>query len=136
MAQEINRLKKDAGIEHAAFRIRFDSNGSSSGLLAYTVEKATSCSDPAPQVQRTGSLFHGEHAGEYAVLGPAQGAEAGIPGLVLSFCYDFLSGSDAVLKGENVVGFGILPVKDLAEHRQDRMTILLLSGPLAETSFD
>lgn len=132
LALEINRLKRDAGIEHAAYRLRFVEGGA----LEYRIEKATSCSDPQPVVSRTGRLFEGTAFSSYLLMSSAMGTEAGIPGLIQDFCYDYLSGSDTVLKGETIAGFGIAPVKDLAEKRLDRISILLVSGPSAMPVFD
>lgn len=132
LAEEINRIKRDAGVDHAAYRLRFAANGS----LAYTIEKSGSCSDPNTTVVREGRLYYGQGFSDYALMTPAMGAEAGIPGLIQDVCYDYLAGSDTVLRGESMVGFGIIPVKDLAEKRQDRLSILLVNGISAETTFD
>lgn len=131
LSQEINRIKREASLEHAAFRIRFEH-----GTLSYVVEKSESCAQPHGQAVRSGGLVGVSKLADYALLSPSQGSTLGIPGLVDSFCYDYLSGSDAVVRGERVVGFGVIPVKDLAEQRLERSSILLLTGPSAEVSFD
>lgn len=127
LAQEVNRIKRDAGVEHAAFRIRFDGDGS----LRYSVEKAFGCQDPGVSVVRTGSLVAESRLSDYRLM-------RGGSGLVDSFCYDYLAGSEAVLRGESVVGFGVMPAKDLTapEGRVDRASVILLSGPSAEISFE
>jgi hypothetical protein len=132
LAQEINRLKKEAGIDHAAYRIRFKGDGS----LAYQIEKANSCSDPHTTVVRSGSLVPEEKLAGFTLLNHAHGQGASLPGLVEDLCYDYLSGSDTVLRGDAVAGFGIVPAKDLAEQRMDRLAILLVNGPSAEISFE
>jgi hypothetical protein len=132
LAQEVNRLKRDASIDHVAYRLRF----SDPAHLSYVIERSSSCSDPVHTVVRTGSLMAGRWAHGYAVMTRSIGQGLGVPGLVESFCYDYLAGSDAVLAGSPTVGFGISPVKDLAEARMDRVAILLLSGPSAEISFE
>ncbi|MGZ3698094.1 MAG: hypothetical protein ACXWPM_04620 [Bdellovibrionota bacterium] len=128
-AQEVSALKRQASMERAAFRIRVLPGSA----LALMVEKGRSCADsqfaPVRQIRL-------ESSGEFGVLTPNQGAALGIPGLVSSFCYDSLSGSDAVLHGEALVGFGLIPVNDLTARRMDRISILLLKGPSAEISFD
>lgn len=132
LAEEINRIKRDAGLDHAAYRLRFAPDGK----LEYQVEKSRSCSDTTSTVVRSGSLFRGDKLSRYALVTPGLGAAVGIPGLIQDFCYDYLSGGDTVLKGDVVAGFGIIPVKDLAENRQDRLSILLLNGPSAVPMFD
>lgn len=132
LAEEINRLKRDAGLDHAAYRLRFAGDGK----LEYTIEKAKSCSDPGAAVVRSGSLYGAQGLSKYVLVMPEAGSSVGIPGLLRDFCYDYLSGSDTVLKGDAVAGFGIIPVKDLAENRQDRLSILLLDGPSAVPMFD
>jgi hypothetical protein len=132
LAEEINRLKRDAGIEHVAYRMRF----AEGGYLEYRIEKAASCSDPKPILARTGRLFEGAAYSKYQLMTTALGVESGIPGLIQDFCYDYLSGSDTILKGEAVAGFGIAPAKDLAEKRLDRISILLINGPSAMPVFD
>jgi hypothetical protein len=133
LGEEINRIKRAAGVEHVAYRLRFVDGGK----LEYRIERAPSCTDPHPQVVRTGRLFKGEEAlAKFALMSPAAGLESGIPGLITEICYDYLSGSDTVLKDESVAGFGIAPVKDLAQHRQEHLSILLLNGPSASVVFD
>lgn len=135
LAEEVNRLKREAGLDHAAYRIRFAADGSPT----YRVERSASCSDPASTVVRSGALFEGEKATRYLLLNPAQAEALGVPGLIQDLCYDFLAGSDVVLRadaGSGFSGFGIIPAKDLAEMRQDRMSVLLVSGLSADPSFD
>jgi hypothetical protein len=132
LAEEINRIKRDAGIEQAAYRLRFAGDGKPE----YHVEKSRSCSDAQSSVVRSGKLFEGDAFSQYVLMTPAMGAEAGIPGLIQDFCYDYLAGSDTILRGEGVAGFAIMPVKDLAEKRQDRLSILLVNGPSAMPAFD
>ncbi len=127
LAREVNLMKREASVAHAAFRIRFN------GALEFQIEKSASCSEGGAVV-RKGSLREGDRG--YALIAPAAGEELGVPGLIESFCYDYLSGSEPVLKGRPLVGFGIIPVNDLAEKRTDRVSMLLLGGPSAEPSFD
>jgi hypothetical protein len=75
-------------------------------------------------------------ADKYMWLIPTRGTELGVSGLVGEFCYDYLAGSGAVLKGQDIIAFGIIPAKDLTEKHLDRLSVLLLSGPSAEISFD
>lgn len=132
LANEINRIKLDAIRSHAAYRIRFASPGS----LDYVVERAQSCSDASPKPERAGSLAAPGSAGAFSLLTAADGARLGLQGLTDSICYDYLAGSDATLRGEPMVGFGIMSVNDLTEGRADRLAILIASGPSAEISFE
>jgi hypothetical protein len=147
LAQEINQIKRDAGIEHSPYRIRV-LEGEMSKLI---VEKVSNCSESKGAYVR--SIVFGNHYPEKFVreaaeppekssknqlvfLSPTEGTLLGIPGLVQSFCYDHLSGSSAPLQGQELVGFGIIPEADLAIKRTDRVTVLLLSGASGEMMFD
>ncbi|MGK5084959.1 hypothetical protein WDW37_16850 [Bdellovibrionota bacterium FG-1] len=132
LAQEINQLKREASQHHGAFRIRFLGGGS----LAYRIERTFSCSATAFEVVREGTLVTLSDLPKFVLLSPEQGANMGIRGFSESFCYDFLAGSDSVLRGETMVGFGIMPVNDVTQARSDRIAILLTAGPSGEISFE
>ena len=132
LAQEINWVKRNAGVNHHAYRLRF----TDFGTLDYVIEQANGCSDLQGVPVRNGSLMKESDRGQFVLIDPAQGQNMGIPGLVTEFCYDFLSGSGAILEGKSLVGFAILPAKDLTDRRMDRVSTLLLSGPSAEISFE
>jgi hypothetical protein len=135
LALEINRIKKDASVTRSAYRLVF----SGTENLAFSVFKLTSCLVPhaaSGEVIRSGVLFGGRWDGGFALLSSSQGQGLGIPGLIHEFCYDPFQGSSAEMHAISTVGFGIIPVKDLTEKRVDRLTVLLLSGPSADISFD
>ena len=142
LAQEINALKRDAAIEHAAYRIRFLGGG----VLQYVVEKGASCQNLTSGTAeaspvRTGFLGRtatGSEAG-FTLLSPDDGMTLGIPGLVDGYCYDPLEGSQFAVGPDPeaiVVGFAIMPLRDVVDHRTDRISILLLHGQSAEATFD
>lgn len=138
LAQEINQLKREASLEHLAFRIRFAAEGG----LDYFVERSESCQSSRWVAVRQGSLLSKLSklltgaAGSFVLLSPEVAEKAEIPGLVTEFCYDPLQGSAPSLQGQNQVGFGIAPANDLATERFDRLSVLLISGSSAELSFD
>lgn len=132
LAQEINRIKREASTDRVAYRLKFPDTSK----LDYVVEKLPSCGSQTGEVVRTGNLFQTKNPGDYSILNSSEGITHGVPGLIDRFCYDSLSGSSAELNGETAVGFGIIPVKDLTEKRMDRLTVLLLTGSSAEISFD
>jgi hypothetical protein len=129
LGQEINLLKREASLAHVALRIRFEGAGST----RFVIEKAPSCSSSSAEFLRSGSL---ELSAGHVLLDRAQGGSLGVEGLVEAFCYDFLAGSDAVLRGEEVIGFGIVPASDLTAGRSDRLSVLTLTGPSAEVAFE
>lgn len=131
LGQEVNLMKREAGIRHVAYRIRFAGDGS----IAYRIERVASCSDPAAAgtLLRSDVLIHG--AG-YVLVGPARGKALGIPGLLESFCYDPEQGNMEASKGDAVSGFAVIPAQDLAAGRLDRMSLLVLTGASAEVSFE
>ncbi len=132
LAQEINQIKREASINRAAYRIKFVSEGD----LKYVVEKISNCSVEKGDLIRASSIYPFSIQDSFTWISNVRGNNMHIPGLVNEFCYDYLTGSDPALRGESVVGFGIIPATDLTENRSDRLSILLLTGPSAEVSFD
>jgi hypothetical protein len=132
LGQEINRIKREAGVHHLAYRIRFRPGGG----LAYAIEQVGRCSELVGTPVRSGELRAEAGEDSLTLLSPAKAQELNVPGLVEEFCYDPLSGAEFATKGVSAVGFGVIPVKDLAEGKMDRMSILLLNGTSAEISFE
>ena len=132
LAQEVNHLKMEASVARMPYRLKFtDSAG-----LNYTVEKISDCRFPKGEIVRTRSLNSLSFVNSFTWFTPSHGAEMGVPGLVDQFCYDPLLGSDIAMRGKKMEGLAVIPVKDLSEKRLDRMSILLLTGPSAEISFE
>ncbi len=132
LAQEINTMKREAGIERTSYRLQFIEGAK----LEYFVEKVKDCKAEGGELVRSSSLIPVSPGGGYTLLSPKVGAALGIPGLIHSFCYDYLAGSVIIEYPKSIAGFGIISVKDLAEKRLDRISLLLLSGPSADVSFD
>jgi hypothetical protein len=131
--QQMSQIKLEAGIHRAAVRLRF----LEPKKLSYQVEKIQNCQSQVPgEVLRSGNFGVASAQEEYVWVDPKLGQEMGVPGLQDQFCYDYLTGSASTVDGKGVVGFAIIPAKDLKEKRLDRMSILLLSGPSAEVSVD
>jgi hypothetical protein len=135
LSQQVTSLKRETAELKQSLRIRFEP-----GTLNYVVERAARCADSSSSSWtrvRQGSLASKtSHADGYALLSPEQGAALNLPGLAHSFCYDPLAGADTAQKSGQLSGFGIVPVKDLAESRSDRVSLLLLRGSSAEMSFE
>lgn len=130
LAQQINSLKKEASLEHLAFRIAFRNDGT----LSYDIDKGASCA--AIEAGQATRVREGElrSTGEpLQLLDRQAGESAGIPGLQTSLCYDPVSGAPA---GAEASGFALIPARDLTEKRTDRVSVLLVSGPSAELSFE
>jgi hypothetical protein len=132
IAQEINRLKRDAIINRTSYRLRFTEEVG----LGYKVERLDSCMASSGETIKSDYFVKESIREKYLWISPEQAEKLSIPGLVGEVCYDFLLGSEAVLKKDVVIGIGIIPAKDLTEKRVDRVSVLLLSGPSAEISFD
>src|SRR5690606_27088727 len=111
-----------------AQRIRFDGAGS----LVYSVASAESCRSPEDRwrTTREGRLLSPEEASAFLLLEPEQGIEQGIPGLQYTFCYDAQEGYG--ISDGDLAGFAVLPAKDLADDRLDRLSVLLMKGRSAE----
>jgi hypothetical protein len=134
LGQEIDQMKREAATAHVPFRIRLTSSEASG--VTFQVEKLEKCDSPTGTSVRTGSLVSPADVSKYTFINRQLGESLSIPGLLQEFCYDPITGSASATRGENVAGFAIAPVKDLAEHRMDRIAILLLTGPSAELSFE
>ncbi len=133
LADEINWIKREAGIQKTAFRLRL----SPSETLSYTIEKTPNCADVGTEV-KTASLVDEKQASKgqkFFFLSPDQGSELDIPGLINQFCYDPLLGHVAA-EGDKLLAIGVINANDLTEKRLDRVTLLLLNGPSAEISLD
>jgi hypothetical protein len=127
LGQQLNWIKRQASIHRDAFRIRFAGDGSSN----YRIEELKDCSQNSGPLIREGSL----RSSEYVFLTRARGESLGIPGILQEFCYDGFTGSAVYKQGESVAGFGMLPVIDL-HSRMDRLSLLLVTGPSGEISFE
>jgi len=132
LAQELNWVKREAGVHHAAYRLKLLSEGK----FDFVVERLVNCDAAHGEEVKTGLLTNGRNADHYSWITSIRGVELGIPGLVSEFCYDPLDGNSALRKGDVLAGFAVTPVRDLTEKRIDRITVLLLSGTNAEISFD
>jgi len=132
LADEISQIKKDAAIDHTAYRLTFLGNGS----LAYKVEQLRDCQSQHGALVREEIL---SPSGDFRLLTPEQGRHSrfSVPGLSESFCFDSILGNDPRLVLDDVpIGFAIIPVRDLTENRLDRTAILLISGRSANISFN
>jgi len=132
MGQEINRVKREASVDRAAYRIRFEGDGA----LSYVVEKASSCKEGQFTPVRSGALVAPDLLSQLVVLDRGVGEQAGVPGLGRQFCYDPLQGSESGDEARSLAAFGFIPARDLSERRFDRVTVLLLNGPSADATFD
>jgi len=131
LATELSRLKRDAGLEHSAYRISFEGNGS----LRFRVEKLDSCIAKAQHITvREGNLSPDTPA-PLLLLSPTEGERAHLSGLVESFCYDSIGGA-ALSTSHSLGGFAIIPAGDQHEGRLDRLAIVTLDGPSANINFD
>jgi hypothetical protein len=134
LGQEVNDLKREAGLRNKAYRIRFSGEGS----LSYVVERTEHCTDAPSRatVEKRGSLVPEGKLAKYVLLTRARGESLKVPGLLEEFCYDPLNGSAPFVAGESVSGFGVIPAADLASGRMDRMSVLVVSGASGEVAFE
>jgi hypothetical protein len=132
LAQEINSMKREASMNRSSYRVVFLDGQK----LEFYIEKVRNCSDGSGEKVHYSDFNRILPSSEYTLIPPSVGAGLGVPGLIQRFCYDYLVGSIIQEFPNRISGFGIISVKDLAEKRLDRASILLLSGPSAELSFD
>jgi hypothetical protein len=132
MALHISSLKREAASRSQAMRVTVDP----SEPLLLRVESGTDCKSVDFKEDRKVRLIPGDTQRDTLTwLEPLKGQEFGIPGLLLSFCYDPLKGSSATPGEDSLAGFAILPVKELTE-APERHAVLLIRGPSAEISFE
>lgn len=129
LAQQINRLKREAGMDHQSYRITLNPD------LTFVISRAARCVDASGWSEvRTGTLVPTGPAG-YQLLNAAQGEELGIPGLAQQLCYDHLSGTQLPADG-GIVGFATGFENDIRDRRLDRISILLVKGISGEMNLD
>jgi hypothetical protein len=139
LAVKLNQMKSDAGIQHVPFRLKLIEGKDS---LDYVIEKLKTCSDPKGEVTENGTLAWAQIQSRYTWLTPEKGKLLEVPGLSSEVCYDPLLGiqtaavSDVKMTDQKVIGFGILPVKDLSNHEIDNLSIVLLTPPEGEVTFE
>ena len=139
LAVKLNQMKALAGIQHVPLRFKLIQGRDS---LDYAVEKLKACSDPKGEVIETGTLKLAKAQNRYTWLSPEKGKLLGVPGLSSEVCYDPLLGiqavswSDQKMSDKTLVGFGILPVKDLANQEMNNLSIILLTPPQGEVTFE
>ena len=136
IAQEINRMKVEAGLNRSAYRLQFLTPSS------YEIVRLNSCAERAGQVVRSGSFSECSEI-PLKLLDMNSRETEGLPGLVREFCYDPISGSEPANRGENVVGFAVQPEQaarmtenGAPEGALSSTSLLLLSGSSAEISFE
>ena len=136
LAQKVNSLKTLANQNHASYRIVF---GLESGL-DYRIQKVSSCKQSGKEIEgeivESGRLNSSSQPDSLKLLSPEQGNSFSLASVVNSFCYDYLVGSEAMIKNQDFLAFVIMPANDLTEKRLDRLSVLMLGGQLAEISFD
>jgi hypothetical protein len=132
LARVISQLKREAAVGHVTFRLRFKDLGQ----LQYEIEKLNHCTEIRGILVRKGALVSEGKNKTLLLMSQSQGEQLDLHGLTETFCFDPLKGSDFSTQGIEKVGFAILPVKDLAEKKTDRLSVLIVQGASAEISFD
>lgn len=133
LAQKLVEIKTQAATQRMPHLITFAADGS----LHFSVEVVAQCPDPnsAKSPLRYDQVLKGEVDG-FRLLNRSEGDALGIPGLIQSFCYNPILGPSLLSAPEEVMGFGVVSVKDLTERQAERVSILLLKGESAEISFN
>lgn len=125
LARELALAKKDAALTGLAVRMTLEpaKPGAPAGLWLRK-DRLADCASTKPVSTETIAVRAGEAQLEWL---PADRAlEWSVPTVITSLCYDPLSGADT---GGN---FAIIPVKDLATGRADRVAVLQVAGAGAD----
>jgi hypothetical protein len=134
LGEIVSKLKKDASIEKMAYRIRV--SDSDARHLAYSIEKANTCTDTQWTSVSAGTLLSEKDSPQFMTLTTAQGVQNDIPGLTQEFCYDAHQGSNSASDEESIQAVGFVPVQDLSENRKDRISLLAITGKSGVLSFE
>jgi len=131
LAEEVNRIKSDAAIQHTAFRLAFKNKDS----LDYLVKRVASCKRGGGVTVRKGTLHKEGRRNKLQLISEADGKALALPGLVLEFCFDSLTGFVTPHVGQDQA-FGLIPVKDLTDRNLDHLSLLILRGNTANILFN
>ncbi|MBL7715011.1 MAG: hypothetical protein JNL01_06045 [Bdellovibrionales bacterium] len=133
LAREISRAQVLAGISFSAIRLRFtDRKRMTFEVTGHTDCRHTESGFPI----RAGIL---KSRSELQILSKDQQGNFGLAQLVDEFCFQSREGvSFAKATDPNVqaLGFAVLPAADVDAMRSDRLSLLVLSGPSAEISYE
>ena len=142
VAEEVNRMRKDAIIQEASFRLSLDAEPG----LSYRVEKAERCDAPAQawQVVRDGKLLTSRLgklvAHHLQVLASEDGEGLGVPGLRTSVCVDGSGNSGLPSPGavapSGLTGIAVIHVKDFASKNIERISVVSLTSRDSEVDFE
>lgn len=124
LAREISLAKKDAALTGLAVRLTLEpaKTGEPAGLWLRK-DRLASCADKPVSTE---TIAIREASAELQWLPADRALEWSVPTVITTLCYDPLSGADT---GGN---FAIIPVKDLAAGRADRVAVLQVSGAGAD----
>lgn len=130
LAREMSLLRVEAA-KRGAVRLRFPAAEDT----AFIVEGVPDCAfkGAGAEIRRSRLSRPGEGL---SMADPEASQEFGVPGLRLEACFDAREGADFSLAGRTVSGFGVFPAADREHARTDRLSIVLLSGPLGEPTFE
>lgn len=142
IADEVNRLRRDAILDSKAYRLVLDSEPG----LRYRVEKADSCAadTPAWSLVRQGAFMTSTLgktlARQLRVLDSEAGRSIGVDRLVTRVCLDaagLISESSSSGPGEvGSRGIAVMRQTDLEDSRMDRVSVVVLTGSSSDVDFE
>ena len=132
LARQIGFLRRMAVVERVPMRLRF----TDTEQLKFVIEKVKNCQDPSSHIVQAGALADPSAFNSYRLLTPELGQRFGFNKLIDQYCFEPHSGgvTSPLTLGET--GFAVIPVKDLADGRSNRIAVLLLQGNQLEISFN
>ncbi len=131
IAEEVSHLKVRAALEQKSYRFSLMAGDN----LGYRVEEVSTCSSServSDEVHWFGSPYLSK---EYTYLDGSAQIELGIPAITQTICVDYLEGIQ-LQEQALVAAFGIVPVKDLAEKRIDRVSLVTIQKETGLIRFD
>jgi hypothetical protein len=122
----IEQLKTASIHEKKPIRLHFTENG------RYQFELLSECNSAAPiRILRTGDWS--DSSGELKVLSAQEAAVLSLKLATDGLCFDPVFGLEGIKSKKVIV---IAPVKDLADHRLDRASYIILEGESAKISIN
>jgi len=124
----VNKIKNMAAIDHGAYRLKFEDKQN----LIFSIEQVSNCFQNNGLKIMQGKLLSDSNPYLVGLINLKYAKSLGVHVLTDEFCYDPLG----VTNNAQTIGFGMIPVKDLANKRLDRVSTLVINERSAKISLD
>jgi hypothetical protein len=128
LSEKVSWMKMQAALDQQSYRILVLPENPHE----YVLEKGGVCDQP-----ETFEVLEKRGLGseKYRFLLADQQEEVSLPNLVHQLCYDPIKGWQSEAPRNGLMAFALAPVRDLAEKRLDRLSLVFIQGRGAEIQF-